>query len=218
MSRVKPRTRCQKFWRGVLLVVLIYVIDQMLPPYPELVVEIGGTYENMIERSSSRFSPLISGHVWYGEAKSPAKLRFVDPQYGFTAPASRTLYVSFDDNVVTHLSARPQTRPLTLDEALEVVLGLQDQWRAAGWYEFDPRDNPAIADTPQWRKKLRDAPNGNSAYWQAENKYQVVLRLNQSFNPDDPDIKPDDERYRLRLDVTDVIWPVPRYQTAPVSP
>ncbi len=212
------QTRCSKFWRGLLLVVLIYVIDQILPPYPELVVEIGGTYEDMIERSSSRFSPLISGHVWYGEAKSPARLRFVDPQYGFTAPASRTLYVSFDDNIVTHLSAYPQTRPLTLDEALEVVLGLQDQWRAAGWHVFDPRDNPAIADTPHWRKKLRDAPIGNTAYWQAENKYQVVLSIDQNFDPNDPNIKPDNERYRLRLDVTRVIWPAPRYKTAPVRP
>ncbi len=214
----KRQTRCSKFWRGLLLVVLIYVIDQMLAPYPELVVEIGGTYENMIERSSSRFSPLISGHVWYGEAKSPAKLRFVDPQYGFTAPASRTLYVSFDDNVVTHLSARPQTRPLTLDEALEVVLGLQDQWRAAGWGLRDPRDRPAIADTPEGREKLRNSVIGTRTSWQAGEKYQAELSLDQNFDPNNPDIKPDDERYRLRLDVTDVIWPVPRYQTAPVLP
>jgi hypothetical protein len=218
MKRGKPRTRCQKVWRGLLLVVLIYVTDQMLPPYPELVVEIGGTYEDMIERSSAEFDPFIPATSWFGEIESPARLRFVDPEYGFTAPASRTLYVSFDDNIVTHLSARPQTRPLTLDEALEVILGLQEQWRAAGWYEFDPRDNPAIADTPHWRKKLRDAPNGNGSYWQAENKYQVLLRLNQNFDPNDPDIKPDKERYRLRLDVSRVIWPAPRYKTAPVLP
>ena len=198
------------------MAVLIYIIDRTLPPYPELVVEICGTYDDMIERSSSRFSPYFHARSWYGGVKSPAKFRFLDPQYGFTAPASHIVYVNFDWNIVESFSLFPQTEPLMFDEALKVALDLQDQWRAGGWYEFDPRDNPAFENTPEWRAKLRDARNGSRTYWQAEKKYQVMLTFGRTLNERYPGFKPEDQRYKVGVYLSKARWLAPRkYDPAP---
>jgi len=160
----------------------------------ELVLTIGDTYEEMRGNSSVNFSPLIRGHVWGGIPKSDARLRFRDPRYGFVTEPARFLMVMFDDNVIESVRISPQVEPLLLDDALRVALDLQDQWRSKGWVLTNPISDPAFEDTPQWRKRLRGIQGGRT-YWQAADKYQVMMALNRFAD----DRRPDEERYLFSI-------------------
>ncbi|WP_421138158.1 hypothetical protein [Pseudomonas sp. NFX15] len=164
----------------LLLAVLTFVglrpLLQLLVGEPEIALEIGGTYEAMRGHSSASFSPLIRGHHWLGIPMVDARLRFIDSQYGFTTPAARFFTVGFDDNVVVDIRMSPQIEPLLLEDALKVVGDLQDQWRQKGWVAKGRR-TPIIADTPEWRAQLRHGVQPGLSYWQAGDKYQVMLVL-----------------------------------------
>jgi hypothetical protein len=162
---------------------------------PEIVLEIGGTYEDMRKNSSASFSPLIRGHLWLGIPKTDAQLRFIDSQYGFITPAALFFTVGFDDNVIVDICMSPQVEPLLLDDALKVVLDLQNQWREKGWMAMGVRNNPTIADTPEWRAWLGDGERSGITYWQAGDKYQVMLVLGQFNDPRNPA----EERYLIAL-------------------
>lgn len=172
-------------WRYWALLVLGFVLvlvaaRQALRPLwndPVVVVEIGGTYESMMERSTTRFSPLIRGHIWAGSPKSDARLRFIDPQFGFETPLARFLSVGFDDNVVDDLRMSPQIEPLLIDDAMKVVVDLQNQWCAKGWKPMGTQGDPTIADTPEWRAYVRQGVLPGVSFWQAGDKYQAMLIL-----------------------------------------
>lgn len=162
---------------------------------PEIVLALGGTYEDLRRNSSASFSQSIRDEVWFGIPMVDAHLRFVDPQFGFTTPAARFFTVGFNDNVIYSIRMSPQTEPLLIDDALKVVIDLQDQWRAKGWVAKDLRDTPTIADTPQWREYLRKGILRGYSYWQAEDKYQISLSVGR-FN----DVRhPSEERYLITL-------------------
>lgn len=89
----------------------------------------------------------------------------------------------------------PQIEPLLLDDALNVVLDLQKQWANSGWVVSNPSSDPPFEDTEQWRKQLRDINKGGRTFWQAADKYQVMLLLNRFQD----DKRPDEERYLITL-------------------
>ncbi|MDY7562942.1 hypothetical protein QN382_05735 [Pseudomonas sp. 10B1] len=172
----------------------------------EIALEIGGTYEEMLKRSSARFSlPFPGEGTWPGWPKSDAQLRFIDPQYGFVTPKSSDFYVIFNDNIIQSLTIYPQTEPLLLDDALQVVLDLQDQWRRGGWEDKKQKRFPPFADTPQWRAQLRNGPIGGTTYWYAGDKYQALLAMNRSKDSKHPE----EERYRIFLNVGKPWTPYP---------
>ena len=109
---------------AVLILAAIHRLMQPLWGEPEIALEIGGTYEEMRNRSSAAFSPLLPGHLWLGIPAVDARLRLIDPQYGFITPLARFFTVGFDDNVVKDIRMSPQIEPLLLDDALKVVLDL----------------------------------------------------------------------------------------------
>lgn len=191
-------------WRcGAYLLVLAVLtwasIQQLTQPLwdkPEIVLEIGGTYEDLRRNSSAPFSPEIRGHIWSGIPMTDAKLRFVDPQFGFTTPAARFFSVGFDDNIIFGIRMSPQIEPLLLNDALEVALDLQDQWRGGGWRVAGRTRYPPFADTPEWRAQLRD--KGGSVYWKAGKKYQVLMYVHR-FKYDQ---RPDEERYLITLSIS----------------
>lgn len=164
---------------------------------PQVVLEMGGTYEYLQEYSSASFTPLIRGHAWMGVPHTDARLRFVDSQYGFLTPLARFFTVGFEDNVVKSIRMSPQIEPLLLDDALKVVLDLQDQWRDGGWLVAGPKSFPSIADTPEWRSRLRDVNKGGTTYWQAGEKYQVMLFMNRFKYSKHPN----EERYLITLNL-----------------
>jgi hypothetical protein len=192
-------------WRcGAFLLVLagltwavIHRLTQPLWDEPEIVVEMGGTYENLLRNSSAPFSPEIRDRIWFGIPMTDARLRFVDPQFGFTTPAARFFTVNFDDNVISGIRMSPQVEPLLIDDALKVVLDLQDQWREKGWVAKGLRNNPTISDTPEWRAYLSKGILSGRSYWQAGDKYQAMLILGRFEDYRNPS----QERYLITLDL-----------------
>ena len=175
--------------------VVIHRLTQPLWDEPEIVVEMGGTYENLLRNSSAPFSPEIRDRIWFGIPMTDARLRFVDPQFGFTTPAARFFTVNFDDYVISGIRMSPQIEPLLIDDALKVVLDLQDQWREKGWVAKGLRNNPTIADTPEWRAYLSKGILSGRSYWQAGDKYQAMLILGRFEDYRNPT----EERYLITL-------------------
>ena len=199
--------RCRRL--GIVLLVLLAVAllrwgFQALADEPEIALEMGGTYEDLRERSTANFSQLIPGHVWFGIPKSDARLRFIDPQYGFSTSQARFFTVSFDSNLIIDVRMSPQIEPLLLDDALKVVLDLQDQWRQSGWVVIWPKDDPPFADTPEWRAQLRDVNKGGRTYWQAGDKYQAMLIMNRFKDKK----RPSEERYMITLSLAKPWLPI----------
>ncbi|VVN38128.1 hypothetical protein PS662_05291 [Pseudomonas fluorescens] len=182
---------------GVLTLAANHQLKQPLWAEPEIALEIGGTYEEMRNRSSASFSPLLPGNLWLGIPAVDARLRLIDPQYGFITPLARFFTVGFDDNVIEDIRMSPQIEPLLLDDALKVVLDLQDQWRKKGWVAMGLRNNPTIADTPEWRAWLGDSERSGRSFWQAGDKYQVMLVLGQFTDYRNPT----EERYLITLSI-----------------
>jgi hypothetical protein len=183
--------------RGLLGLTVAAVITlaaiQALSDEPEIALKIGEPWEDMRQRSSATIDPAIPGHYWGRLPKSDARLRFIDPQYGFVTPLARFFTVSFDDEKVGNVHMSPQIEPLLLDDTLKVVLDLQEQWSKGGWA---PIRTP-IADTPAWRARLRDERKGGTTYWQAGTQYQVMLVVGRFQD----DKRPEEERYLITLQV-----------------
>ena len=188
--------RCR---RGILVVVVACLLTLsaivLLSDDPEIALVIGEPYEAMRQRSSASIDSAIPGHSWFNIPKSDARLRFADPQFGFVTPLARFFTVSFTDEKVRSVRMSPQIEPLLLDDALKVVLDLQDQWRNAGWVPIRSKEFPSFADTPQWRVQLRDVNKGGKTYWHAGNQYQVMMLVNRFKD----NKRPTEERYLITL-------------------
>lgn len=162
----------------------------------EIALKFGEPWEDMRQRSSAAIGPTIPGHFAFSIPKSDARLRFIDPQYGFITPLARFFTINFNsDGLISGIRMSPQIEPLLLEDTLRVVLDLQEQWHKAGWVPIRVEQDPPFADTPQWRARLRDVNKGGTSYWQAGNQYQVMLVVNRF-----KDIKrPTEERYLIKL-------------------
>ncbi len=195
-------SRAVRSWRLALLIILSVLAVrwaiEALSDDPEIALEMGGTYEDMRSNSSASFSPLIRGHIWFGIPKTDARLRFIDPLYGFVTPLARFFTVAFNDNVIEDVRMSPQIEPLLIDDALKIVLGLQEQWRARGWVATGLCNNPTIADTPEWRAFLRKGIREGRSFWQAGDKYEAMLLLGRFEDYRNPT----EERYLITLELS----------------
>ena len=188
-----PRRLCMVLMVFLVVASVRWVVQQ-LADEPEIALVFGEPWEDMRQRSSASIPPAIPGHYWFHMPKSDARLRFIDPQYGFTTPLARFFTINFDNERVANIRMSPQVEPLLLDDALNVVLGLQDQWRRQGWFVSDPESDPAIADTPEGRARVRGILGGRT-FWQAGDKYQIMLNVNRFKDYRHPD----EERYLINL-------------------
>ena len=153
---------------------------------------IGEPWEAMRQRSTATIDPAIAGQYWGRLPRSDARLRFLHSQYGFVTPLARFFTVSFDNSaLVRGVRISPQVEPLLLEDALEVVLDLQEQWRRGGWKPI----RPPIEGTAEWRARLRDVNQGGTTYWQAGDLYQVMLDVGRFRD----DKRPKEERYLITL-------------------
>jgi hypothetical protein len=176
---------------------LAVAVIQVLSDEPEIALVIGEPYEAMRQRSSASIGPAIPGHSWFRIPESDARLRFIDPEYGFVTPLARFFTIGFDDELIDGVRMSPQIEPLLLDDALKVVLNLQEQWRNAGWVPIRMKDFPSFADTPQWRDRLRGVKNAEKAYWRAGDKYQLMLVVSRFRDTK----RPTEERYLITLGI-----------------
>jgi hypothetical protein len=169
------------------------------PVPPEIALVIGEPYEDMRKRSTAEIGPAVPGVYFFNIPKSDARLRLVDPIYGFVTPEARFFTVGFDEEGrVSTIRMSPQIEPLLLDDTLKILLYLQEQWRHGGWKPIWPEREPPFADTPEWRAELRSM-RGGTTYWQAGTMYQVLLTAHRF--PDDK--RPNEERYLITLDIAE---------------
>ncbi len=198
-----PRWRCWAWLMlcGVLAVAAARQLTRPLWGDSVIAMSISGTYEYMREHSTAPL--VIWGHVgrrvWGGASRTDARLRFVDPQYGFETPPARFFTFTFEGHLVGDIRMSPQVEPLLIDDALKVVLDLQAQWCANGWRPVGTRSDPTMADTPEWRVYLRDSVVAGRSFWQAGDKYQAMLifgRFRDSRHPDQ-------ERYLITLELAE---------------
>lgn len=192
----------RKWWVIVILVLASIGALKWIAPAlwgdPEIALIYGEPWEDMRQRSSAIIDPAIADTFWFAMPESDARLRFIDPQYGFATPLARFFTISFDNERVSNIRLSPQVEPLLLDDALKIVLDLQGQWRKQGWVVSNTKSDPAIVDSPDWRIRLRDINTGARTFWRAGNKYQIMLHMNR-FN----DIKhPDEERYLISIAIS----------------
>ena len=164
---------------------------------PEIALVIGEPWEDMRHRSSASIGPAVPNRIWFQMPKSDARLRLVDPRYGFVTPLARFFTINFNDELVDGVRMSPQIEPLLLDDALAVVLDLPEQWRRSGWTLRRANSYPAFADTPEWRAQLRDVNKGGKVYWGAGDKYQAMLVLHRFGD----DKRPTEERYLITLGI-----------------
>jgi hypothetical protein len=165
---------------------------------PEIALVIGEPYEAMRQRSTASIAPTIAGEVSFNIPTSDARLRFVDPQYGFVTPLARFFAVIYRNEHINSVRMSPQTEPLLLDDALKIVLDLQEQWRKGGWTPNRVKDFPSFADSPEWRDRLKDVNRGGTAYWLAGEKYQTMLVVSRFRD----EKRPTEERYLITLGIS----------------
>jgi hypothetical protein len=174
----------------------------MVRPVDEVVLAIGEPYEQVRQRSRSTLPPIEPNANWGGYVSRPARLRFVDPRYGFVTPPAKFFVVHYDSKGnVDSVTLSPQVATLQLDEAMATLIDLQNQFRRGGWQPFRVNTTPPIEDTQDTRAQIRhcDAP---TSYWQGGNNYQISLNI-RCFRTDD---RPNDERYLITLDLGEPVF------------
>ncbi len=159
---------------------------------------IGESFAQMVKDSTPGvIDPGTPYSYSYKYVKEDARLAFTDPQYGFTTPpASRKYFtVLYEANNVSIVQLYPQLEPLNLDDALNVIFDLQNQWRKGKWTLTRPGDSPAYEDTPAEKAQARK--NGSpTTYWSAGDKYQIMLFLQRVKDP-----TPGQERYVINMSI-----------------
>lgn len=182
---------------GFVVVLLVCIGVQVCAEEPEIALMLGEPWEEMRQRSTAAIGPAIPGEIWGRLPQSDARLRFIDPKYGFVTPLARFFTIGFVNEQVLNVRMSPQIEPLLLDDTLKVVLDLQEQWRKGGWEPIRLRSNPPFADTPEWRARLRDVDRGGTSYWWAGNQYQVMLGVGRFKDYRNPT----EERYLITLEL-----------------
>lgn len=182
----------------VLAVVALGALYAKTRPTDEVLLTIGAPYEQVRQRSRSTLQAAVPGRDWMSVVTRPTRLRFTDPQYGFSTPPAKFLAVAYDyHGTVSSVRMSPQVETLPLDETMEIVTDLQKQLLRAGWNRFRVVDDPPIEDTAQVRAKIRrcEAP---TEYWEAADKFQLMLVVG-CFSTDE---QPSKERYLTRLSLS----------------
>ncbi|MBD2784178.1 hypothetical protein ID858_13920 [Xenorhabdus sp. DI] len=192
-------------WRRCGLILAIFIALGLTATYlyhyfyskePEIALVIGEPYEAMRQRSSADIDPHLPGKIWHNIPKTDARLRFIDPQYGFVTLPARFFAVLYANDVVTSVRISPQIEPLLYDDAIKIVLDLQEQWHKSGWVPKYTKEFLPLVNTPELHESLRNMKGGaGTTYLRATNQYQIMLSLARFKD----DRHPDEERYLITL-------------------
>jgi hypothetical protein len=192
------RKGCRRTIGVILGIVLIWAIYTMTRPVDEIVLTIGESYEQVRQQSGDVLPAAEPDVNWAGYARRPAVLRFSDLQYGFVTPPAKFLVVNYGGRgKIISIGLSPQVETLPLDDALAIIIDLQNQLRKGGWRRMRTKADPPIEDTPAMRNMIRNNTSP-TIYWQAGDKYQISLDIRR-FRHDN---RPNDERYLITLDIS----------------
>ncbi|PHM60818.1 hypothetical protein Xsto_03609 [Xenorhabdus stockiae] len=182
---------------AILGLVVIYIYQVFYSREPEIALKIGEPYEDMRQRSSAAIDSDLPGKIWYNIPKTDARLRFTDQKYGFVTPTARFFVVKYNNGIIESVRISPQTEPLLFNDAIKIVLDLQDQWSKAGWVSVYDRTFPPLDNTPELQTKLRSLKCSETTYWRAGDQYQIMVNLG-CFNDKR---HPDEERYMITMEI-----------------
>ena len=161
---------------------------QHFTPTKEIALIIGEPWKSMQARSTAKIADDIPDEIWYRVPKKLAYLRFSDPYYEFVTPPAKFFTIGFNRGKIDSIRMSPQIEPLPLQEALDVVLDLQDQWKKSGWELMYPDEHPPYENSAIFFEKMnRCAPD--STYWQVKDKYQIMLIMSCFKDERHPDEK-----------------------------
>ncbi|KUZ16061.1 hypothetical protein [Burkholderia diffusa] len=193
------KTECRRrIVVAMLALVAGWPIYLAIRPVDEVALTIGERYEQVLQRSRSTLSAADPNAFWAAYVSRPARLRFIDPQFGFATPASKFLTIGYDEHgIVKTVTLSPQTKTLPMDETIAILLDLQDQLLRAGWRQIFAARHPPISDTPQTRALMR-ASLAPQTFWLAGDKYQVSIDVRRFVHEN----RPDDERYLITLQLS----------------
>ena len=159
---------------AMLLVLGVCKAAELLTPAKEIALIIGEPWKDMQTRSTAEIADDIPDEIWYRVPKELAYLKFADPNYEFVTPPAKFFTIGFNRGKIDSIRMSPQVEPLPLQEALDIVLDLQDQWRKSGWEVMYPDENPPYENSSTFVEKMtRCAPD--STYWRIKDKYQIML-------------------------------------------
>ena len=161
----------------------------------EIALDLGEPWEEMRQRSTAKIGPAVEGRFWFRMPSSDARLRLIDPEYGFVTPLARFFTINFDGSKVGSVRMSPQVEPLPLEETLKTVVNLQNQWRAGGWELYFPDEFPAIEDTVEWREHLKD--RRGRTFWRGGSRYMIRLYISRFYSN-----KYDDPRYLITMQLS----------------
>jgi hypothetical protein len=159
---------------ATLFVVGVCKAIEVFTPAKEIALIIGEPWKDMQARSTSEIGPVYEGRHWYRQPEVLSYMRFADPQYGFITPPAKFFTVGFDDKGnIDGVRMSPQVEPLPRQDALDIVLDLQNQWRKSGWELDEPEEFPAYDNTPVWHEALQKCA-AFSTHWNAGKLYQLM--------------------------------------------
>ena len=168
---------------------------ELLAPAKEIALIIGEPWKDMQARSTAEIGAVFEGRNWYRQPKQLSYLRFADPAHGFSTPTAKFFTVSFDENAkIRSVRMSPQVEPLPLQDTLNIVLNLQDQWRKTGWELDDAIENPPYEDNAEWRKAIEQC-TAYSTYWRVKDLYSIAIAIGcfKDYR------HPDEKRYLITM-------------------
>lgn len=179
-NQIKKRPKLTTFF----VLILMFVLWKAVQPTPIIKLYIGEPWEEMRKNSTADINAAIEEGSYDNAPRSPSALQFDDSRFRFSTPKAKFFMIMYDQKkLVSNIAISPQMTLLPIDDILKIIVDIQDQLKASGWYLLFPKENPAFENNEYWRNKILHARNGASTYWQAADKYQVAISVG-GYNDD----------------------------------
>lgn len=173
----------------IALIIVCVIWFYFHTPIPTTIsVRIGDTFEQVARASSfpvmassdkPTYDEVGSGATW---VRKPAVIiQFNDPKYGFSLPPTTFATIGYMHNKVDTIATSPMLSQLSYDQALAVIVALQNQFIAGAWQLDDATTWFDL--TPVGRNTLhRNLRLGSQGYrkevsLRAPEKYAMIFRL-----------------------------------------
>jgi hypothetical protein len=183
------------------------IIWKALHP-PKLVIAIGEPYSQMIKNSTPN---LISGdpneYPNFSTVTQPVPVYFNDAQYGFVISThisdilinysnlNSDANKAFVSSISIHIPAKNSPSYLSLNDALALMVNLQNQWQKSGWIlAKSPTHQRIYANTLEVRALIKEE-NFPAEIWNGGKKYQINAEINQEGD------NIEKNRYWITLDI-----------------